>query len=72
MWGKTIGDASMEARGNLMLSILSRSLQSYFLMESKNVNQPSNFIGNKAPGITFENKIDHTTYFGNSLEYIEG
>ena len=72
MWGKTIGDASMEARGNLMLSVLSRSLHNYFLMQSDNVNQPSNFIGNKAPGITFENKIDHTTYFGTNLEYIEG
>jgi endo-1,3(4)-beta-glucanase len=23
-------------------------------------------------GILFENKIDHTTYFGNNLEYIQG
>ena len=41
MWGKTIGDASMEARGNLMLSVLSRSLQNYFLMSSDNMNQPA-------------------------------
>jgi len=72
MWGKTIGDASMEARGNLMLSVLARSLQSYFLMESSNVNQPSSFIGNKVSGILFENKVDHTTYFGTDLSYIEG
>lgn len=51
MWGKTIGDRSMEARGNLMLSILSRSLQNYFLMESNNTNQPSQFVGNKVTGI---------------------
>jgi endo-1,3(4)-beta-glucanase len=44
MWGKTIGDASMEARGNLMLSVLSRSLRNYFLLESDNVNQPPSFI----------------------------
>jgi endo-1,3(4)-beta-glucanase len=72
MWGKTIGDASMEARGNLMLSVLSRSLRNYFLMESDNVNEPPSFIGNKVPGITFENKMDHTTYFGSNLEYIQG
>ena len=72
MWGRTIGDPSMEARGNLMLSVLSRALQNYFLMESDNVNQPAGFIGNKAPGITFENKVDHATYFGSNLEYIEG
>jgi hypothetical protein len=41
----------MEARGNLMLSILARSLQNYFLLESSNVNQPANFIGNKVTGI---------------------
>jgi endo-1,3(4)-beta-glucanase len=72
MWGKTTGDASMEARGNLMLSVLTRSLRDYFLLEESNVNQPSNFIGNKVTGILFENKIDHTTYFGGNLEYIQG
>ncbi|KAL3463427.1 glycosyl hydrolase family 81-domain-containing protein [Aspergillus heterothallicus] len=72
MWGKTSGDASMEARGNLMLGILRRSLHNYFLMESDNVNQPPNFIGNKVTGILFENKVDHTTYFGANLEYIQG
>jgi endo-1,3(4)-beta-glucanase len=72
MWGRTTGDASMEARGNLMLSVLTRSLRDYFLLEESNVNQPSNFIGNKVTGILFENKIDHTTYFGGNLEYIQG
>ncbi|RHZ48115.1 hypothetical protein CDV55_101218 [Aspergillus turcosus] len=72
MWGKTIGDASMEARGNLMLGILRRSLRNYFLMESDNKNQPANFIANKVTGILFENKVDHTTYFGSNLEYIQG
>lgn len=72
MWGKTSGDASMEARGNLMLAILKRSLRSYFLLEDSNAIQPANFIGNKVTGILFENKIDHTTYFGANLEYIQG
>jgi endo-1,3(4)-beta-glucanase len=72
MWGKTIRDASMEARGNLMLSVLTRTLRDYFLLERNNVNQPSNFIGNKVTGIMFENKIDHTTYFGPRLEFIQG
>lgn len=51
MWGNVIGDASMEARGNLMLAILARTLNNYFLMSSDNVNQPANFIGNKVTGI---------------------
>ncbi|MCJ1381325.1 hypothetical protein MMC17_004435 [Xylographa soralifera] len=72
MWGHVIGDASMEARGNLMLSILRRSFQHYFLLESDNTVQPANFIGNKVTGILFENKIDHTTYFGDNFEYVQG
>ena len=51
MWGQTIGDASMEARGNMMLGIMRRSLDNYFLMRSNNTNQPANFIGNKVTGI---------------------
>ena len=72
MWGRTIGDPNMEARGNLQLAITARSLQSYFLYTSDNTMQPSNFIENKVSGILFENKIDHTTYFGANIEYIQG
>jgi endo-1,3(4)-beta-glucanase len=72
MWGKTSGDANMEARGNLMLAVMKRSLSNYFLLESTNTNQPANFIGNKVTGILFENKVDHVTYFGANPEYIQG
>ncbi|KAJ5758059.1 uncharacterized protein N7511_006753 [Penicillium nucicola] len=72
LWGQTSGDASMEARGNMMLGILGRSLNNYFLMEDDNVNQPANFIKNKVSGILFENKVDHTTYFGADLELVQG
>ncbi|KAJ1327998.1 endo-1,3(4)-beta-glucanase [Microdochium nivale] len=72
MWGKTVKDTSMEARGNLMLAIQSRSLNHYYLYTADNNVQPPEFIGNKVAGILFENKIDHTTYFGMNLEYIQG
>ncbi|KAJ5266506.1 hypothetical protein N7478_009314 [Penicillium angulare] len=72
MWGQTTGDASMEARGNMMLGIMRRSLDNYFLMQDNNKNQPANFIANRVTGILFENKVDHTTYFGNSLEFVQG
>lgn len=90
MWGRTTGDASMEARGNMMLGIMRRSLDNYFLMQDNNTNQPANFIANRVTGIVslawvqfqtcrtltsmqlFENKVDHTTYFGNSLEFVQG
>ncbi|KAL8720243.1 MAG: hypothetical protein Q9225_002875 [Loekoesia sp. 1 TL-2023] len=72
MWGHTIGDTAMEARGNLMLAVQKRAFQNSFLMERANVNQPGNFVGNKVTGILFENKCDHVTYFGANPEYIEG
>lgn len=34
--------------------------------------EPSVFISNRVAGILFENKIDHTTYFGTNIEYIQG
>ncbi|KAL8953909.1 MAG: hypothetical protein Q9222_000283 [Ikaeria aurantiellina] len=72
MWGRVTGDRSMEARGNLMLAVLARTLRNYFLMQEGNTNQPMEFVGNKVTGILFENKIDATTYFGNNLEYVHG
>lgn len=72
MWGKITGDHAMEARGNLQLAVLKRSLHAYFLLESSNTNQPANFLANKVTGILFENKVDHATYFGLNTEYIQG
>lgn len=51
---------------------MKRALNAYFLLSNDNKNQPSNFIANKVTGILFENKVDHTTYFGNSIEFIQG
>ncbi|KAF1833175.1 endo-1,3(4)-beta-glucanase 1 precursor [Decorospora gaudefroyi] len=72
MWGKIIRDPNMEARANLQLAVQARSLRNYFLLTQDNKNQPAQFLPNKATGILFENKIDHTTYFGGKIEYIEG
>ncbi|WPH00242.1 Hypothetical protein R9X50_00306500 [Acrodontium crateriforme] len=72
MWGLISGDKNMEARGNLMLAIQARSLSNYYLYQNESYVEPESFIGNKAGGIMFENKIDHTTYFGADAEYIQG
>ncbi|KAL9061962.1 MAG: hypothetical protein Q9206_000148 [Seirophora lacunosa] len=72
MWGRMTGDRSMEARGNLMLAVLARTLRSYFLMQDGNANHPPEFTGNKVTGVLFDNKVDATTYFGNNLEYVHG
>lgn len=72
MWGRTINDVNLEARGNLMLAIQQRVFQTYFLMEESNTTQPEQIRGNKVTGITFENKVDHATYFGMNPEFIQG
>ncbi|KAL3956453.1 hypothetical protein ACCO45_009299 [Purpureocillium lilacinum] len=72
MWGKVTGNADLEARSNLQLAIISRSLQSYYLYRDDNSVQPKQFIGNKVAGILFENKVDHTTYFDPHIEAIQG
>jgi endo-1,3(4)-beta-glucanase len=72
MWGRTSGDANMEARANLQLAVQARSLNNYFLLESDNKVQPESFIPNKVTGILFENKVDHVTYFGGAPELVQG
>ena len=72
LWGKVSGNQQMEARGDLMLAIMKRSLIDYFYYKDDNTIEPEKIIGNRVAGITFENKIDHTTYFGTNLEYIQG
>lgn len=72
MWGQVINDNNMMARGNLMLAIQKRSFAAYYLYTSDNTVQPPQWIGNKVAGILFENKMDHTTYFGALTQYIQG
>lgn len=72
LWGQIIGDEAMEARGNLVLAIEKRSMNHYMLYSNDNKTMPANFIANKVAGITFENKVDHTTYFGQLTQYIQG
>ncbi|KKA30039.1 hypothetical protein TD95_001509, partial [Thielaviopsis punctulata] len=72
MWGVVTGDDALRDRSTLQLMVLSRSLQNYYLYTQNNTVQPANFIDNRVAGILFENKIDHTTWFGANLEYIQG
>ena len=72
LWGLITGDRAMEGRGLLMLSIMKRAFNMYFLLEDSNTIQPKAFIKNKVTGILFENKVDHATYFGLNEEYIHG
>jgi endo-1,3(4)-beta-glucanase len=56
------GDGAMEARGNLMLGILKRTVNQYMLLRSDNTTHPPQFIKNMvsgivSPSITFLMKI---------------
>ncbi|KAI5967443.1 ACF3 [Candida theae] len=75
LWGNVIEDLAMEARGGLMLSIMSRAFNLYFYYKSDNTVQPQEILPNKVSGIFFENKVDYTTYFGTPdqhPEYVHG
>lgn len=72
LWANLIGDSAMEARADIMLAIMKRTMDNYFYMKDTNTNQPANYLRNRVPGITFENGLHHTTYFGTNLEYIQG
>lgn len=72
LWAKVIGDTAMERRADLILAIERRAMGHYMLFKSDNKTEPAQILPNKVSGIKFENKIDHTTYFGTNLEYIQG
>ncbi|CAH6722520.1 endo-1,3(4)-beta-glucanase 2 [[Candida] jaroonii] len=75
LYAHIIGDKDMEARSNLMLAIMKRSMNMYMLFSDDNTVQPKNFIRNKVAGISFENKLDFATYFGRGTignEWIHG
>ncbi|KIL56211.1 glycoside hydrolase family 81 protein [Amanita muscaria Koide BX008] len=82
MWGYASGQPLVEARGNLMLAILRRSINTYMLISPQNSPNPTNptpwsihpaeFNPNRVSGILSENKVDHTTFFGDEPRYIQG
>ena len=51
LWGMVTGDAAMEARGNLMLGILRKTVNAYFLLSKDNKNHPPEFVQNMVTGI---------------------
>lgn len=75
LWGKVIGDESMESRGDLMLAVMTRSMNKYMYYKSDNTVEPEEILPNKVSGIFFENKVTYTTFFGSpdtNPEYVHG
>ncbi|CDH16326.1 related to Endo-1,3(4)-beta-glucanase 2 [Zygosaccharomyces bailii ISA1307] len=71
LWGLATENTGLVNLGNMQLGILKTSLNLYFLYTDDNNIIPPEIVTNKVSGIMFENKIDHTTYFGNKLQYIQ-
>jgi endo-1,3(4)-beta-glucanase len=67
LWANVSQQPYLERLGQVMMTVARRTIQSYFLMEDDNMNQPQVFVGNKVTGILFENKVDHTTYFSSRI-----
>jgi len=82
MWGYASAQPLVEARGNLMLAILRRSVNTYMLISPPNSPHPTNpnpwgihpsqFNPNRVSGILFENKVHHITFFGIEPKHIQG
>ena len=48
MWSIATGNSRLEGLGRLQTSIVSRAINSYFLLKDTNVNHPVDFVRNKA------------------------
>ncbi|KAF5093681.1 hypothetical protein D0Z03_002322 [Geotrichum reessii] len=72
LWGRVIGDPAMESRGNLMLAVLKRSMNTYMYYRTDNTTMPEPILGNKVSGILFENKVDYATWFSARTECKHG
>ena len=73
MWGLVSGNTAMEARGNLMLGILKRSLNQYMLLDPvDNIAHPPSYVQNRVSGILWENKVAHQTHWDNQIRMIQG
>ncbi|EEB05645.1 endo-1,3-beta-glucanase Eng1 [Schizosaccharomyces japonicus yFS275] len=71
LWAQVIGDSDMEQRADIILGIQRHAMGKYMLFNDGNV-QPTVMQPNEIAGITFMNKIAHTTYFGTLIQYIQG
>lgn len=71
LWSEVTKNQNLATIAILQLTILKDTVNHYFLYNDSNTTEPRQFIANRCSGILFENKIHHTTYFGNNLEYIQ-
>ncbi|CAN0287878.1 unnamed protein product, partial [Hapterophycus canaliculatus] len=47
MWAMATGNSKLEGLGRLQTGVVSRSINSYFLLKDSNLNHPGDFVRNK-------------------------
>ena len=52
MWSIATDNSHLEGLGRLQTGIVSRSINSYFLLKDTNVNHPPDFVRNKVGDVT--------------------
>ncbi|EPX70785.1 endo-1,3-beta-glucanase Eng2 [Schizosaccharomyces octosporus yFS286] len=72
LWGIVKNNNDIIALANLMLGVIRTSMNSYIYITPKNKIEPEKIRGNYVAGITFMNKVDYATYFGDKVYYKQG
>ncbi|KAH9819428.1 family 81 glycoside hydrolase [Melampsora americana] len=67
-WAEVTSRSVLGGLADLQLTILRRSINSYFLMTEENTIQPANFIQNRVAGVMYENLVNYTTFFSELKE----
>lgn len=72
LWGRIMGDTSIQSLGATMLSLEAVAIKDYFLMRTGNTNHYPDFAKNHVTGIFFQNLVRYDTWFGSRKEFIHG
>lgn len=68
--GESLGNTQMRDYGRLLLATEIRSVKKYWQITQQSDIYPEPFKSNKIVGVLWSTKVDHSTFFGNNLEYI--
>lgn len=69
LWGLATDDSNLYDQSRILLDTEVRAMKKYMQPITGGV-YPAPFSNNSVTGILFATKVDHTTFFGNNLEYI--
>lgn len=69
LWGLAVGDRNIKEHGRILLAKEIRGMQKYVQITDSSI-YPAPFSNNKTAGILFAGKVDHTTFFGSNLEFV--